>query len=360
MDYRGLIERYREHVTEVDPEAAAGAEFDFVVDVREPVERIEGTIEGSVAIRRGELERVIDSVVPDRHASVLVYCVVGESSVLAAHALETMGYTNVASLSGGFRRWRDEGLPWYLEDALSTDERIRYDRQLRLDAIGSEGQQRLLSARVLVVGAGGLGSPAALYLAAAGAGTVGIVDDDRVDVTNLHRQILHDTAAVGRTKVSSAAERLSALNPEVKVEAHQVRLSEENAAELVAGYDVIVDASDNFPTRLALNDASIATGVPVVHGSALRFEGTVAVFDPPVGPCYRCLFPVLPDEVLTCADAGVLGAMTGVIGSTQAVEAIKLIVGASPLSGELLVYDALGSRWSRFAFDKDPDCPACG
>ena len=360
MDYRRLIERYREQVTEVGPEEATGAGFDLVIDVREPLERVEGSIDGSLAVPRSELERTISDVVPDPDSSVLLYCVVGESSVFAAHTMQTMGYSNVASLAGGFRGWRDAGLPWHVDDGLSSDERLRYDRQVRLDGIGVEGQQQLLSSKVLVVGAGGLGSPAALYLAAAGVGTLGILDHDRVDVTNLHRQVLHDTPGVGRLKVASAAERLGALNPDIKVDTHQVRLDEDNAADIVAGYDVVIDASDNFPTRLALNDASIATGVPIVHGSALRFEGTVAVFDPPEGPCYRCLFPELPDEVLTCADAGVLGAMTGVIGATQAVEAIKLIVGAAALSGEFLVYDALGSRWSRFSFSKDPACPACG
>jgi sulfur-carrier protein adenylyltransferase/sulfurtransferase len=359
MDYRSLIERYRENVTEYTPGEAAKTAFARVIDVREPVERLEGSIPGSVAVPRAVLEREIGGVVPDRDAPVLLYCVVGESSILAAQTLQTLGYTNVASLSGGFRRWRDEGHDFVLDEALGADERIRYDRQIRLDAIGTAGQQRLLSSKVLVVGAGGLGSPAALYLAAAGVGTIGIVDYDRVDVTNLHRQILHDTPSVGTSKTESAAERLEALNPGVKIELHAVRLDEGNAASLVADYDVVVDASDNFPTRLALNDASIAGGVPVVHGSALRFEGMVAVFDPPEGPCYRCLYPVLPADAATCSDVGVLGAMTGVIGSTQAVEAIKLLVGAQPLSGELLTYNALESRWSRFRFDKDPDCPAC-
>ena len=360
MDYRTLIEQYREHVTEYGPEEAADLEFAAVIDVREPVQRLEGSIPDSAALPRAVLEREIARLVPDRDAPILLYCVVGESSVLAAHSLQTLGYTNVSSLAGGFRRWRNEGFPYALDDALGTDERIRYDRQLRLDGIGSAGQQRLLSSAVVVVGAGGLGSPAALYLAAAGVGTIGIVDHDRVDVTNLHRQIIHDTPSVGRTKTDSAAERLEALNPEIKVARHETVLTADNATELVAAYDVIVDASDNFPTRLALNDASIATGVPVVHGAALRFEGTVAVFDPPAGPCYRCLFPVLPEDAATCSDVGVLGAMTGVIGSTQAVEALKLILGVRPLSGEFLTYDALGSRWSRFRFDKDPDCPACG
>ncbi len=360
MDYRRLIEGYREQVTEYEPSDAATIEFDAVIDVREPMQRVEGSIDGSFAVPRSTLERDISGVVEDPDARILLYCVVGQSSILAAHTMQMLGYTNVSSLAGGFRQWRDEGLPWVVDDGLALDERIRYDRQLRLDRIGSAGQQRLLSSRALIVGAGGLGSPAALYLAAAGVGTVGIVDDDRVDVTNLHRQIIHDTASVGRSKTQSAADRIGALNPGIKVQLHEMRLTEENATDLVAAYDVVIDASDNFPTRLALNDASIATAVPVVHASALRFEGTVAVFDPPRGPCYRCLFPVLPEDAMTCAEAGVLGAMTGVIGSTQAVEAIKLLVGAEPLSGILLTYDALGSHWSRYRFDKDPDCLACG
>jgi molybdopterin/thiamine biosynthesis adenylyltransferase/rhodanese-related sulfurtransferase len=360
MDYRRLIERYREGVTEYGPERAADTDFAAVIDVREPVERLEGSIPESAALPRAVLEREIAGIVADREAPILVYCVVGVSSILAAHTLQSLGYTNVVSLAGGFRRWRDEGYPYVLDDALAADERIRYDRQIRLDEIGSAGQQRLLSSAVVVVGAGGLGSPAALYLAAAGVGTIGIVDHDRVDVTNLHRQILHDTPAVGMTKTQSAAKRLEALNPGIKVALHELVVSADNAATLVADYNVIVDASDNFPTRLALNEASIATGVPLVHGSALRFEGTVAVFDPPQGPCYRCLFPVLPEDAATCSDVGVLGAMTGVIGSTQAVEAIKLLLGVRPLSGEFLTYNALESRWSRYRFSKDPNCPACG
>lgn len=360
MDYRRLIERYREGITEYGPEQAADTDFAAVIDIREPVERLEGSIPDSAVLPRALLEREIAGLVGDRDAPILLYCVVGESSILAAHTLQTLGYTNVVSLAGGFRRWRDEGHPYVLDDALGADERIRYDRQLRLDGVGSAGQQRLLSSAMVVVGAGGLGSPAALYLAAAGVGTIGIVDHDRVDVTNLHRQILHDTPSVGMAKTQSAAKRLEALNPGIKVALHDTVLTAENAAQMIAGYDVIVDASDNFPTRLALNEASIATGIPLVHGSALRFEGTVAVFDPPQGPCYRCLFPVLPEDAATCSDVGVLGAMTGVIGSTQAVEAIKLALGVRPLSGELLTYNALESRWSRFRFSKDPNCPACG
>lgn len=360
MDYRGLIEHYREQVAEIDPAAAEGAAFDVVIDVREPVQRLEGSIPGSIALPRSELEREIGRAVPQRDSVILLYCVVGESSVLAAHTLQSLGYSNVASLAGGIRRWRAEGYPIVLDDALATHERIRYARQLRLDEVGEAGQQRLLDARAIVVGAGGLGSPVAMYLAAAGVGTIGIVDFDRVDLTNLHRQIIHDTPSVGSLKTESAARRLEAINPTIKVETDQVRLSEENAADLIARYDVVVDASDNFPTRLALNGAAIETGIPLVHGAALRFEGTVAVFDPPSGPCYRCLFPVLPEDGATCSDVGVLGALTGVIGSTQAVEAIKVLLGVNALSGELLTYDALDSRWTRLRFDKDPACPACG
>ena len=360
MDYRRLIEQYRTEVSEFSPAQAKTEDFDAVIDVREPVQRVEGSIADSIAMPRSILEREINGVVPDRDASILLYCVVGESYILAAHTLQVLGYRNVSSLAGGFRRWKADGNSFVLDDALAADERIRYDRQLRLDEVGAAGQQRLLASRALLIGAGGLGSPAALYLAAAGVGAIGIVDFDRVDVTNLHRQILHDTPSVGRAKTDSAAERLEALNTCIKVEVHAIQLNEDNAVSLASGYDVIIDASDNFPTRLALNDASIATGVPLVHGSALRFEGTVAVFDPPDGPCYRCLFPVLPEDAATCSDVGVLGALTGVIGSTQAVEAIKLLLGVRPLSGEFLTYNALDSRWSRYRFAKDPACPACG
>ncbi len=360
MDYRRLIEQYRSEVSEFSPSEAKTEDFAVVIDVREPVQRLEGSIADSIAMPRSVLEREINGTVPDRDASILLYCVVGESSILAAHTLQALGYRNVSSLAGGFRRWKADGNPIVLDDALAADERIRYDRQIRLDEIGTSGQQRLLASRALLIGAGGLGSPAALYLAAAGVGSIGIVDFDRVDVTNLHRQILHDTPSIGRAKTDSAAERLEALNPDVKVEVHGIQVSDENAVGLVSGYDVIIDASDNFPTRLALNDASIATGVPLVHGSALRFEGTVAVFDPPNGPCYRCLFPILPQDAATCSDVGVLGALTGVIGSTQAVEAIKLLLGVRPLSGEFLTYNALDSHWARYRFEKDPQCPACG
>lgn len=360
MDDRRLIERSRDQVSRIEPEDVESAAFDVVIDVREPVQRLEGLIPDSIPLPRSELERDIGRVVPERDASVLLYCVVGESSLLAAHTLQTLGYSNVASLNGGIRRWRAEGNPVVLGDALATHERVRYARQVRLDEIGERGQQRLLDAGALVVGAGGLGSPVAMYLAAAGVGTIGIVDFDRVDLTNLHRQILHETPSVGSLKSESAARRLEAINPTIKIEADHVRLSDENAKDIVTGYDVVIDASDNFPTRLALNAAAIATGTPLVHGSALRFEGTVAVFDPPSGPCYRCLFPVLPDDAATCSDVGVLGALTGVIGSTQAVETIKVLLGANALSGELLTYDALESRWTRLRFAKDPACPACG
>jgi sulfur-carrier protein adenylyltransferase/sulfurtransferase len=360
VEYRRLIEQYREQVPQIEPGGVDAGGFDVIIDVREPVQRFEGSIPDSIALPRSELEREIERSVPDRDASILLYCVVGESSIFAAHTLRALGYGNVASLAGGIRRWRAEGRPIVLDDALATHERIRYDRQLRLHEVGEQGQQLLLDSSAVVVGAGGLGSPVAIYLAAAGVGRIGIVDFDRVDLTNIHRQILHDTPSVGTMKTESAAQRLEAINPTIKVETHHTQLTDENAVELVGDFDVIVDASDNFPTRLALNDAAVATGIPLVHGSALRFEGSVAVFDPPAGPCYRCLFPVLPDDTATCSDVGVLGALTGVIGSTQAVETIKVLLGVRPLSGRLLTYDALRSQWARFRFDKDPSCTACG
>jgi sulfur-carrier protein adenylyltransferase/sulfurtransferase len=360
MDYRHLLEDYRNRIPQVDPSSVSDGAFDVIVDVREPVQRFEGSIPDSIPLPRSELEREIDRAVPDREAAILLYCVVGETSLFAAQTLRTLGYSNVTSLAGGIRRWRAEGHPIVLADALATHERIRYDRQLRLEEIGERGQQRLLDSAAVVIGAGGLGSPAAMYLAAAGVGSIGIVDFDRVDLTNLHRQILHDTASVGSIKAESAARRLQAINPAIKVEAHHTQLSADNAVAIVGDYDVIVDASDNFPTRLALNDASVATGIPLVHGSALRFEGSVAVFDPPTGPCYRCLFPVLPEDAATCSDVGVLGALTGVVGATQAVETLKVLLAARPLTGRFLTYDALESRWAQFRFEKDPACPACG
>lgn len=362
MDYRDLVGRARNNVREVTPADCLGLTFDSIIDVRELEERQVGAIPGSLFLPRGVLERDIEQHIPDRDTSILLYCSGGQRSVLAAAALAEMGYTDVASLDGGFDRWRLEGQRWESPAELSTEQRIRYDRHIRLAEIGPEGQERLLQARVLVVGAGGLGSPLGMYLAAAGVGTIGIVDDDIVDPTNLQRQIIHSIDSIGSQKVESARERIQSLNPDVKVESHSTRLNAANAAEIMSAYDIIVDGSDNFPTRYLINDAALRLRRPVVHGSILRFEGQVAVFTPYQGPCYRCLFrePPPPDLAPSCAEAGVLGALPGVVGSIMSVEAVKMIVGAGEtLRGRLLVYDGLEQRFDTLNFARDPSCPAC-
>ena len=283
--------------------------------------------------------------------------------MLAGAALQDLGYVDVVSLVGGFTRWKQEGHPYRLAEGLSTDQRMRYDRHLILDGVGEAGQERLLDARVLLIGAGGLGSPAALYLVAAGVGTLGIIDPDSVDASNLQRQILHDLGDVGRPKVESARQHLTALNPDVKVEPYLDRLTADNALDVMAGYDVVVDGADNFPTRYLVNDASLHLRVPVVHGSIFRFEGQATVFTPYAGPCYRCLFPQPPPPELapSCAEAGVLGVLPGIIGSIQAMEALKLVLGlGDSLAGRLLTYDALDQSFRTLRFDRNPDCPACG
>jgi len=293
----------------------------------------------------------------------VLYCEGGARSALAAQTLEDMGYTNVASLEGGFTRWKREGLPWRAPEGLTTDQRARYSRHVLLPEVGEKGQIELLESRVLLIGAGGLGSPAAIYLAAAGVGTIGIVDDDVVDASNLQRQIIHNMDRLGQPKVESARETLTALNPDVKVEPHDLRLAADNVLEVLSGYDVIVDGGDNFPTRYLVNDASLHLHTPVVHGSIFRFEGQVSVFNPYGGPCYRCQFPEPPPPELapSCAEAGVLGVLAGVVGSIQAVEAIKLILGiGEPLVERLLTYDALTQEFMELRIRRDPDCLACG
>ena len=274
-----------------------------------------------------------------------------------------LGYTDVESLVGGFNRWKDEGRPWTAPETLTPDQRNRYQRHLLLPEVGEAGQLKLLDSKVLLLGAGGLGSPAALYLAAAGVGTLGIVDMDVVDASNLQRQILHNLDRIGERKVDSAKKTLTALNPDVNVVTYDVRLGADNIVDIIDGYDVIVDGTDNFPTRYLVNDASLLKRIPVVHGSIFRFEGQVTVFDPYVGPCYRCLIPEPPPAELapSCAEAGVLGVLPGIIGSIQAIEAIKMLLGlGDPLVGRLLAYDALEESFRTFKVRRDPECPACG
>jgi molybdopterin/thiamine biosynthesis adenylyltransferase len=314
-------------------------------------------------IPRGFLELQVEGRVPDKDRKVVVYCAGGTRSALAAQALGQLGYSDVASLTGGFNKWKDEGRDWITPRTLDADQRNRYQRHLLLPEVGEEGQQRLLESKVLLLGAGGLGSPAALYLAAAGVGTIGIVDMDVVDSSNLQRQILHNLDRVGDRKVDSAKKTLTAMNPDVNVVTYDVRLGADNVLEIIGGYDVIVDGTDNFPTRYLVNDAALLLRIPVVHGSIFRFEGQATVFAPYEGPCYRCLVPEPPPAELapSCAEAGVLGVLPGIIGSIQAVEAIKLLLKlGDPLVGRLLAYDALEQSFRTFKVRRDPACPACG
>jgi molybdopterin/thiamine biosynthesis adenylyltransferase/rhodanese-related sulfurtransferase len=362
LSYRDLVEQARRQVRETTPEELAGLSEVVIIDVREPDEFEQGAIPGARLIPRGTLEGAIAGQALDPEAEIVVYCAGGARSVLAAKTLQDMGFANVASLVGGFTHWKNEGHPWETPNALTNDQRARYSRHLLIPQVGEEGQQRLLSSRVLIVGAGGLGSPAALYLAAAGVGTIGIVDFDVVDATNLQRQVLHNLDRVGQAKVESARETLTALNPDVKVEPYRERLSADNVLDILGDYQVVVDGADNFPTRYLVNDASLHRRVPVVHGSIFRFEGQVSVFTPYLGPCYRCLFrePPPPELAPSCAEGGVLGVLPGIIGSIQAMEAMKLLLGiGEPLVGRLLTYDALTEEFRTLRLRRDPHCPAC-
>jgi molybdopterin/thiamine biosynthesis adenylyltransferase/rhodanese-related sulfurtransferase len=366
LSYNELVEQIRSHITEVTPaalEERLASASPVVVDVREMEEFEQGAIPGSRFLPRGVLEGSIAQFVPDQSTEIVLVCAVGNRSALAARSLEEMGYRRVASLAGGFARWKAEGRSWETPRTLDGAQRARYSRHILLPEVGEEGQQRLLSSRVLLIGVGGLGSPAALYLAAAGVGTLGIVDFDRVDATNLQRQILHNLDRVGRRKTDSAAETIRRLNPDVVVEPYPERLSSANVLEIMSGYDVVVDGADNFPTRYLVNDASLHLRVPVVHGSIFRFEGQATVFAPYEGPCYRCLFPEPPPPELapSCAEAGVLGVLPGIIGSIEAMEAIKLLLGiGDSLTGRLLTYDSLTEEFRTLRLRRNPECPACG
>jgi molybdopterin/thiamine biosynthesis adenylyltransferase/rhodanese-related sulfurtransferase len=362
--FRDLLKQTKQQIREIDPSEAEGRLGDATfLDVRELDEFEQGTIPGAVFIPRGHLESKVENQLSNHDAPVVVYCAGGTRSAFAAKTLAELGYTDVVSLAGGFGRWKNEGRPWITPATLTPEQRNRYHRHILLPEVGEEGQQKLLDAKVLLLGAGGLGSPAALYLAAAGVGTIGIVDMDVVDASNLQRQILHNMERIGDRKVDSAKKTLTAINPDVDVVTYDVRFCADNILDIIDGYDVIVDGTDNFPTRYLLNDASLLKRIPVVHGSIFRFEGQVTVFDPYNGPCYRCLLPEPPPPELapSCAEAGVLGVLPGIIGSIQALEAIKLILGlGDPLRGRLLAYDALEQSFRSFKVRRDPTCPACG
>jgi molybdopterin/thiamine biosynthesis adenylyltransferase/rhodanese-related sulfurtransferase len=366
--YRQLLQQVKAEIDEVDAVEArdvlAGEEPPVLVDVRERDEWDEGHLPGAVHIPRGFLESRIEQAAPDPARPVLVYCASGNRSAFAAKTLEELGYERVSSLTGGFTDWKRNGFDTVLPRSLGPAQRTRYSRHVLIPEVGEAGQLKLLESRVLLVGAGGLGSPASLYLAAAGVGTLGIVDADIVDETNLQRQIVHSTERLGEPKVDSAARTLTALNPDVRVVPYRERLTSENVDRILdAGWDVIVDGADNFPTRYLVNDASVWHDIPVVHGSIYRFEGQVTVFKPGSGPCYRCLFPQPPPPELapSCAEGGVLGVLPGVIGSLQASEALKLALGiGEPLIGRLLLFDALAATFAEVKLRRDPACPVCG
>jgi sulfur-carrier protein adenylyltransferase/sulfurtransferase len=361
---RELLAQAKRHIREIDgADAEARLGEVLILDVREPDEYEQGAIPGALHIPRGHLEGQIEGRAPDKSRPVVVHCASGFRSAFAAKTLQDLGYADVASLAGGFNRWKDEGRPWRVPQTLSPDQRNRYQRHLLLPEVGEAGQQKLLDAKVLLLGAGGLGSPAALYLAAAGVGTLGIVDMDVVDASNLQRQVLHNMDRVGDRKVDSAKKTLTALNPDVTVATYDVRLGADNILDVIDGYDVIVDGTDNFPTRYLVNDASLLKRIPVVHGSIFRFDGQATVFAPYQGPCYRCMVaePPPPELAPSCAEAGVLGVLPGIVGSIQAMETVKLLLGlGDPLIGRLLAYDALEMSFRTFKVQRDPQCPACG
>ncbi len=340
----------------------AGDQF-TLVDVREKDEVRLGYIPGAIHVPRGFLEMQIEGKVPDRSAEVIVYCAGGTRSAFAAKTLQELGYTRVLSANPGFIRWKDVGNPVELPPELTQAQRDRYSRHLLLPEVGERGQEKLLKSRVLLLGAGGLGAPAAMYLAAAGVGTIGLVDADVVDESNLQRQIIHSKSRVGMAKVDSAEAFISDLNPDVQVVKYKERLDSTNVDRIFAGWDVIVDGCDNFPTRYLVNDASLKHKIPVVHGSIFRFDGQVTTFVPWQGPCYRCLYPEPPPAHLapSCAEAGVLGILPGVVGTLQATEAIKVLLGKGDLlNGRLLQYDSMGMTFRVFKLRRNKACPGCG
>ena len=361
---RELLNEAKSHIREVTPADVVDLVGTTVfLDVREPDEYEQGTVPGAIHIPRGHLEFQVEGRLVDKSAPVVVYCAGGVRSAFAAKTLGDLGYTDVVSVDGGFNRWKDEGRPWITPQTLTSEQRNRYQRHLLLPEVGEKGQQKLLDSKVLMLGAGGLGSPSALYLAAAGVGTIGIIDMDVVDESNLQRQILHNLDRVGMRKVDSARATLELINPDITVNTYDTRLGADNILDIIDGYDVIVDGTDNFPTRYLVNDAALLKRIPVVHGSIFRFEGQITVFDPYVGPCYRCMIPEPPPAELapSCAEAGVLGVLPGIVGSIPALETIKLLLGlGETLVGRLLAFDALEESFRAFKVRRDPQCPACG
>jgi sulfur-carrier protein adenylyltransferase/sulfurtransferase len=360
-----LLRQVKSRIEEIDPGVVHEllSEGVAIVDVREVEEFAAGHIPGAKHVPKSYLETRIEAAVPDRDAQIVLYCQSGNRSAWAARTLsDDLGYTNVASMTGGITLWKDRGYEVQVPRALSAEQRERYSRHLLMGEVGVEGQIKLLEAKVLLLGAGGLGSPTALYLAAAGVGTLGIVDDDEVDLSNLQRQVIHSTASIGTPKVDSAQETINALNPDVQVVKYPVRLNAENIMEIIEGWDIIVDGVDNFPTRYLLNDATVRLQIPVVSASILGFDGQLSVFKPYEGPCYRCLFPEPPPAELapSCGANGVLGVLPGTMGLLQATEVVKLILGiGDPAIGRLLLYDALSASLTEVKVRRDPECPIC-
>lgn len=362
MNFQQYLKQVKAEIREVSIDDVHGNRPKVLIDVREGEEYNDGYIIGATWVPRGKLEQRIEDLVPDRDEEVVLYCAGGNRSALAAKSLRELGYTRVSSMAGGYGAWKRANLPTQKPFIFTQEQKSRYARHLMLPEVGEHGQARLLKAKVLLLGAGGLGAPAGLYLAAAGIGTIGLVDDDVVDESNLQRQVIHSTKRVGVPKVESAKQTINELNPDVNVRTHQLRLSSDNVLDVIKDYDLVVDGTDNFQTRYLLNDASLILKKPVVNASIFQFEGQVTVFRPFEGPCYRCLYPEPPPPGMapSCNEAGVLGVLPGVIGVLQATEAVKLILGiGKPLVGRLMQYDALNMRFREFKLPRDPKCVVC-
>ena len=366
--FQDIMAEARKEVAEVTPQQVnelltKNGKSHVLLDVRESDEWRQGHLEGALPLPRGFLEIKVETAIPDKKAPIIAYCAGGVRSLLAAKAMKEMGYQNVSSMSGGYTAWKNGGFKWVQDFQYTPEQLIRYSRHFLLPEVGEEGQAKLLQAKALLVGAGGLGSPAAYYLAAAGVGTLGIIDNDIVDISNLQRQILHANDRVGTPKVESAKKTLEALNPDVKVIPYQAKLTSENIMEIIKDYDLVVDGCDNFPTRYLVNDACVLAGKPNVHGSIFQFEGQATVFYPGKGPCYRCLYPEPPPAEMapSCAEAGVLGVLPGLIGVIEALEAIKIILGkGDTLVGRLVHFNTLTMEINTLKLRRDPSCPMCG
>jgi len=363
--YNELLREARGQIREVSPaetDALRQRGSVALIDVREASEWDQGYVPGATHVSKSYLEQQIEAAVPDRDTPVVLYCAGGVRSLFAAQTLAEMGYSDVASMAGGIQAWKSNGLEWTTPPKLTEVQKQRYSRHLLIPEVGTEGQARLLGSKALLIGAGGLGSPSALYLAAAGVGTLGIIDFDVVDLSNLQRQVLHTNDRIGEKKVESARKTITALNPDVTVVAHEEMLVADNVDRIIAGYDVILDGTDTFETRYILNDAAVAAGIPVVHASVFRFEGQLTTFIPYEGPCYRCLYPTPPPPELApgCSVAGVLGVVPGIMGLLQANEVLKVLLGiGETLAGRLLLFDALETEFTELKLRRDPKCPVC-